>query len=218
MDPELKPEQPEPEITPADTAHAPEPQEPAAPAKSGWTEQIPRFARLGLLGVGVLIAVFLAGFLTDHFARYTPLKATLTQTQKEYSDLQAQKAKLDEQLATADSLSAKLEKDNKTLQSDLDSANLHIELLQALADINAAHIALNNNDVSGAKVALANTASRLEDLKPLVATVDAALAENMLKRLDLIKTGMDSNPETAKADLGLFAKNLHDVETLLFAP
>ena len=102
------------------------------------------------------------------------------------------------------------------MQSDLDSANLHIELLTVLAELKTAHIELKNDNVAGAKVALSGTAARLENLKPLVETVDTNLAANMLTRLNVILSGVDTDSATAQADLGLLAKNLQSVETLLF--
>ncbi|MBN1454338.1 MAG: hypothetical protein JW963_25195, partial [Anaerolineales bacterium] len=97
-----------------------------------------------------------------------------------------------------------------------DSANLHIELLRTLVELKTAHIELQNDNLSGAKVALSGTAARLETLKPLVETVDANLAASMQTRLNLILDGMDTNSPTALTDLGLLAKNLQSVETLLF--
>ncbi len=102
-------------------------------------------------------------------------------------------------------------------QADLDQANLHIELLQALVEIKTAHLELASGNVAGAKSALLNTAARLETLKPAVESVDATLAANMRTRLEMILSGMDGDPQTAQADLGLLAQNLLSVETLLFA-
>jgi hypothetical protein len=85
-----------------------------------------------------------------------------------------------------------------------------------LGELKTAHIELKSGNIAGAKVALSSTAARLETLKPLVETVDANLAANMLTRLNLILAGMDTDSATAQADLGLFAKNLQSVETLLF--
>jgi DNA repair exonuclease SbcCD ATPase subunit len=186
-----------------------------------------RILRTALIALVAVIVVFLAGFLTDHFARYSPMKAVLTenltQTQDELSqanqtisDLQSQIDNLTAQLTAANDRIAALEQDKENLQSDLDSANQHIELLTVLGELKTAHIELKSGNIAGAKVALSSTAAHLENLKPLVETVDANLAANMLTRLNLILTGMDTDSVTAQADLGLLAKNLQSVETLLF--
>jgi septal ring factor EnvC (AmiA/AmiB activator) len=215
-------EQPTPELEHAETESFPVQAE--KPQKTGRFQRILRLALIGLVAV---VVVFLAGFLTDHFARYSPMKAelteNLTQTQDELSqakqsiaDLQSQVDYLSAQLAAANDRISALEQDKEDLQADLDSANLHIELLRTLVDLKTAHIELQNDNLSGAKVALSGTAARLETLKTLVETVDANLAASMQTRLNLILDSMDTNSPTAQADIGLLAKNLQSVETLLF--
>ena len=211
VSPSPEPEQPATETAPA------QPEQPATEPPTAQPEKpkmgrFQRILRTALIGLAAVIVVFLAGFLTDHFVRYSPMKAELTQSQDELSqanqdisDLQSQINNLNDQLAI-----------NENLQTELDSANQHIELLQALVELRTARIELGNDNIAGAKVALLNTFSRMENLKPLVETVDATLAANMFSRLDLILTGIDSDPVTAQTDLDLLAENLLSVETLLF--
>ena len=214
-------EQPTPELEQAAAESSP------VQAKKPKMRRFQRILRTALIALAAVIVVFLAGFLTDHFARYSPMKAVLTenltQTQDELSqanqtisDLQSQIDNLTTQLTAANDRIAALEQDKENLQSDLDSANQHIELLTVLGELKTAHIELKSGNIAGAKVALSSTAARLENLKPLVETVDANLAADMLTRLNLILTGMDTDSVTAQADLGLLTKNLQSVETLLF--
>jgi len=214
-------EQPTPELEQAAAESSP------VRAKKPKMRRFQHILRTALIALVAVIVVFLAGFLTDHFARYSPMKAmlteNLTQTQDELSqanqaisDSQSQIDNLTTQLTAANDRIAALEQDKENLQSDLDSANQHIELLTVLGELKTAHIELKSGNIAGAKVALSSTAARLETLKPLVETVDANLAANMLTRLNLILAGMDTDSATAQADLGLFAKNLQSVETLLF--
>jgi len=224
-----QPEEPTPELE----QPAPELEQTAAKSSSDQKEEKPetgrfkRILRTSLIALAVAIVVFFAGFLTNHFVRYNPMKtdltAQLTQSQDDLtqanqtiSDLQSEIDKLTTELKTANDRIGVLEQDKENLQSDLDSANAHIELLAALVELKTAHIELKNDNIAGAKVALAGTAARLENLNPLVETVDTALAANMLTRLNLILTGMDNDAVTAQADLGLLAINLQSVETLLF--
>ena len=214
-------EQPTPELEQAAAESSP------IQAKKPKMRRFQHILRTALIALAAVIVVFLAGFLTDHFARYSPMKAVLTenltQTQDELSqanqtisDLQSQIDNLTTQLTAANDRIATLEQDKDNLQSDLDSANQHIELLTVLGELKTAHIELKSGNIAGAKVALSSTAARLENLKPLVETVDANLAADMLTRLNLILAGMDTDSVTAQADLGLLAKNLQSVETLLF--
>lgn len=205
-------EQPMPEMGRAETesfaAQAEKPQK---------MESFQRILLLALIGLTAVVVVFLAGFLTDHFARYSPLKAEFSQAKESMTDLQSQVDNLSAQLAAANNRISALEQDKESLQADLDSANLHIELTRTLVELKTAHIELQNGNLSGAKVALSGIAARLEILKPLVETVDANLAASMQTRLNLILDSMDTDSPTAQADLGLLAKNLQSVETLLFA-
>jgi chromosome segregation ATPase len=146
--------------------------------------------------------VFLAGFLTDHFTRYRPTKAALDQAQQSVSDLTTQLEAANDRIAV--------------LEPDLESATSHVELLGTLVELKTAHFELKNGNLAATKVALSGTAARLENLKPLVETVDATLAGNMLTRLDLIMNGMDNSPASALVDLELLFTNLQSVETLLF--
>lgn len=211
VSPAPAPEQPTPESEHAETESSPVQVE--KPQKMERFQRTLRLALIGLVAVGV---VFLAGFLTDHFARYSPMKAELSQAKQSIADLQSQVDDLSAQLAEANDRISALEQDKEDLQADLDSANLHIELLRTLVELKTAHIELQKDNLSGAKVALSGTAARLETLEPLVETVDANLAVSMQTRLNLILDSMDTNSPTAQADLGLLAKNLQSVETLLF--
>lgn len=217
--PEL--EQPTPEPEQAATKSSP------VQAEKSEMGRFQRILRTALIALAAIILVFSAGFLTDHFARYNPMKAALTenltQTQDELSQAnqtisgaQSQVDNLTAQLTAENNRIAALEQDKENLQADLDSANLHIELFKVLVELKTAHIELKSDNIAGAKVALSSTATRMENLKPLVETVDANLAANMLTRLNLILTGMDIDSATAQADLGLLAENLQSVETLLF--
>lgn len=186
-----------------------------------------RLARNTLIALGVILFIFFAGFLTDHFARYQPLRDSLTsevqtltgdldESRQQAADLERKNESLSGSLTVANARIAELESENAGLQSDLDMAAMRIELLHTLADFNAANIALANDDISGAKVALFNTEKRIETLKPLIATVDATLAENVSNRFALVLSALESDPESARADLGLLARNLLNVEKLIF--
>lgn len=222
VSPALASEQTTPELEHAETESFP-----AQAEKLQKMESFQRILLLALIGLAAVVIVFLAGFLTDHFARYNPMKAELTenlsQTQGELSqvkqsmaDSQSQVDNLSAQLAAANDRISVLEQDKESLQADLNSANLHVELLRTLVELKTSHIELQNDNLAGAKVALSDTAARLETLKPLVETVDANLAASMQTRLNLIMDSMDTDSPTAQADLGLLAKNLQSVETLLF--
>ncbi len=194
-------------------------------AESPFSAKAGRFARVGLIGLGAVLLIFLAGFLTSYFVNARPLQASLvlqgeelSQAQLSLEELGSQNVKLSGSLATANNDIAALEGDIDALQSDLEMAEMRLLLLHTVNDFNAANLALSNDDISGAKVALLSTPKRIEALLPLIETVDAPLAKNLENRFKMIQDNLETDPQTAQFDLGLLAKSLLNVETLLFAP
>jgi uncharacterized protein (DUF3084 family) len=207
--PEPAPVQPEPTSKP-DPQSAPI--KPVKPAPGRFR----RIWRTALIWLAVVAVAFLAGMLTFNFMRYKPLNETLTQTQTELAQAQQSIGDLEPKLAAANEKITALEDDNEAIQSELDTATTHLELLQVLVDVSNARLALADGDVPAAKTALQNTSQRLESLAPRIAVVDTNLAESMPQRLTLILSGLDSDVETAKVDLELLTGNLLDAEAALF--
>jgi hypothetical protein len=196
---------------------------------SPWTEKLKDYARKGAIVLILALLVFLAGFALDHFLLYRPTQASLSgqiaalegdldDAKSQIENLEQQGQNLDGALATANQRIETLESQNAGLQETLQMADMQIVLLQTVSDLNAARIALLNEDVSGAKVALLETQARLEILLPLIETVDSSLSANLLTRFELVTSALDKDPETASADLGLLAQNLLNIEKLLFTP
>jgi F0F1-type ATP synthase membrane subunit b/b' len=210
-----------PETEPVVTAPAP------VQAEKPKAGKFRRFLRIAWMSLAAVIIVFLLGAITDHLVFYSPMQANLSgrltqaqdglsQANQAKSDLQTQLNNLTIQLANANDHIGTLEQDQVNLQSELDSANQHVELLKVLVELKTAHLDLMSENIAGAKEALSGTGTHLENLATLVGTVDANLAANMNTRLKFILDGMDSDPTTAQADLGLLADNLQSVESLLF--
>lgn len=178
--------------------------------------QMPKWLKFGLIGLGAAVLLFLAGFLTDHFTRFQPLNAAYKTVSLQASDLEKQVTGLKDELTAANAQIIDLKSDKTGLQADFTAALTHVELLRAMSEIQAAQVALANADISGAKVALVDTPKRLENLKPAIAPVDAALAENMSARLGTAITAIDTNIGTAKTTLAALANNLLNIEALLY--
>jgi hypothetical protein len=179
-------------------------------------KQIPRWLRIGLIGLGVVIVLFFAGFLTDHFTRFIPLQQTFDTKSQQAIDLEKQVSTLTNDLAAANDEITQLKSDQAGLQSNLDASSIHVELLSAINELQAAQIALENDDVSGAKVALQSTPKRLENLKAVIAPLDASLADNVSDRMKMILSDLDKNTSMASSNLSLLISNLLNIETLLY--
>jgi len=210
--------QPEALNVPAQPDPASKPDPVPAPAKPAKPQlgRFRRFWRTSLIWLAVVAVSFLAGVLIFNFLRYQPLNERLNQTQSELIQSNQNMSNLEGKLAAASNKVTALENDNQALQSELDTATTHLELLQALVDVNNARLALVADDVPAAKAALKNTAQQLDSLAPRIAAVDDNLAQSMPQRLALILAGLDSDIETATVDLELLTGNLLDVEAALF--
>jgi hypothetical protein len=104
----------------------------------------------------------------------------------------------------------------RPLQTELNTAEAHLTLLQVQVDVSNARLALSLNDVERAKAAINNTQERLDNLLPRIANFDISLAQSMPQRLGLIVSGLGRDPETAKIDLELFSLDLLKIEAALF--
>ena len=175
------------------------------------------FLRKGVIWLGVVVVSFLVGFLVFFLTIYSPLNSkykenndSLAQSKQTVDSLQSEALSLNNQIS-------KLEKENQDITSQLGKTINHRELLFVLEEVSTARLALANNDIPGAKIALDKTSSRLEALAPVFASVDANLAQSLSQRLSLVLSGMDKDVETAQVDLQLLSRSLMDIETTLFS-
>jgi len=187
-------------------------EEQEAPSEKEPPSKFVRILRKGLIGLGVAAALFLAGFLTDHFVRYVPLseelestRAELEQTQEEVSDLQDENDRLE-------SANQAAENEIENLEEELTAAQANLLFYQVLVNVNSARVELFLEDIESAQMALVNTQDNLEDLIPFIEEVNPELALSLPRRLDLIIAGLERDPETARIDLQLLTKDLLALE------
>ena len=174
-----------------------------------------RTLRKVLIGLVIVAVIFLAGFLTDHFVRYSPLseeldknQAELEQANQELSDLQDENTRLTSANDTANDAVAALE-------AELTAATANLKFYQVLVNVNTARLELFLENIEGAQAALVDTQDNLEDLLPFIEEVNAELALSLPRRLELIISGLERDPETGLIDLELLTKDLLALEPLL---
>ncbi len=156
------------------------------------------FLRRALIWLGAGMAVFLAGFLTMYFTLYQPKITELERTSADLTDAQSEIV----------SLNARLDL--------LEGADAHRSLLTVLVDVYDARLALTEENAVAAKSALANTPAALDEVLDEIEEFDATLAEALPQRLNLIRTNIDRDPETAIADCDQMIEDLMEVEQALF--
>lgn len=177
--------------------------------------RISQFLCKALLWLLIIAISFLAGYLVNHFVRYQPLAMALDETQadldqadEEIDDLTRENERLASEINSAD-------EEITTLQEDLDAARANIKYFQILVDVNNARIHLFLEDIEAAQAALEDTQARLENLLPVIEEINPELAISLPRRLDLIVSGLERDPETGRIDLELFTKDLLELEPLL---
>ncbi|QRN82861.1 hypothetical protein JR338_10630 [Chloroflexota bacterium] len=174
-----------------------------------------RFLRKGLIGLSIVAAIFFAGFLTNHFVRYSPLSKELEQTKVELEQANLELDDLEQENARLTTANQDAENEIVALEEELIAARANMKFYQVLVDVNTARIELFLENIEGAQAALADTQDNLEDLQPFIEEVDADLALSLPRRLELIISGLARDPETGLIDLELFTKDLLELEPLL---
>jgi cell division protein FtsB len=202
----IQPEsQPEPEIS--DSVDVEKQDQESSPEKQPPSRFV-IFLRKAVIGLLIVAAIFFAGFLTDHFVRYSPVSKELEQTSAELSVLEDENDRLTSANKTANDKIV-------TLEAELAAATAKMKFYQVLVDVNTARIDLFMEDIESAQAALVDTQANLEDLLPFIEEVDSELALSLPRRLDLIISGLERDPETGLIDLELFTKDLLALEPLL---
>lgn len=173
------------------------------------------FLRKALIGLGIVIVIFLAGFLTDHFVRYAPLADTLDETRVELEAVNQDLSELKAENALLERINRSAADQMAAMEAELAAVRANALFYQVLVDVNTARLALFMEDIEGAQAALADTQDNLEALLPAISEVDTELALSLPRRLDLIVSGLERDPETGRIDLELFTKDLLELQPLL---
>lgn len=194
-EPPLEPSPPEPSTAPAEPP-------PGKPQPSRFQ----RFLRKALLWITFMAIFFLAGVVALQVLRLRP-----TESRLEIVESQLEQA--NQKLSQLESFEA----ENQILLEELETTTAHLELLQVLVDVNTARLALITGDQETAEKALEGTDKHLETILLQIASFDSTLAETLPQRLNLIKSNILTDPDTAAVDFDLLMKDLLKVETALFS-
>jgi len=174
-----------------------------------------RFLRKVLIGLVIVAAIFLAGFLTDHFVRYSPLSEELNKTHAELEQANQELSDLEDENDQLTSANQAANDEIAALESELTAATTNLKFYQVLVNVNTARIELFMEDIESAQATLEDTQDNLEDLLSFIVEVDPELALSLPRRLDLIIAGLERDPETGRIDLELLTKDLLELELLL---
>jgi cell division protein FtsB len=174
-----------------------------------------RFLRKALIVLAVVAIIFFAGFLTDHFTRYRPLSDELDQTRAELEQAKLDLGGLEEENDSLTNANQAANNEIAEMKDELTAARANLLFYQVMVDVNTAQLELFLENIEGAKAALADSEGNLEELSPYINEVDPELALSLPRRLELIISGLERDPETARIDLELLTKDLLELEPLL---
>jgi uncharacterized coiled-coil protein SlyX len=180
--------------------------------------------------VGLLI-VFGLGFLAAIFTIYNQKVAELDQSKGDLSSAGTTIDELEDQISTQqdqidvlnaqiDSLAQEitdLESQNQDLLSERDGFNLQIAILKARADVVSAQVELFDENPAKARVLLESVSQTLDTIESLLPEDVQDVVAPLKSRLELVVGGIETDPETAIADLGILAADLLEIENALFS-
>ena len=166
-----------------------------------------------LVWLVVIALAFAGGYFVDSFLRYHPaleknasLSSELEIAEENISDLESEV----ERLST-------FEEKNQALEEELKEETIHLTLLSVRVAVADATLALEQNQMADAKLALDKVGSSLEVLKALLDQDQAEVVENMLQRQQLILIELEDDEFSAQTDLHVLASKLSALENTLFA-
>ena len=166
-----------------------------------------------LVWLVVLAIAFAGGFFVDTFLRLQPERARVESLTADLDESSQAISALESEIQR---LSA-FEEQNADLMSELDLATTHLTLLSARANVAETRLALAQDRLADARLALDKLGSTLETLKTLVNPDQADVVENMIQRQQLIVIELDDDGFSAQTDLEVLAARLSALENTLFA-
>jgi hypothetical protein len=198
---ELAPERTDEEAVRGELVEIPPPEAP--PETRGR-----RVLRLAIRWLAALLIVFGLGVLATALLFYRPTTEELSGVQRE---LQGARQRIAELESEVDRLQT-LESENQALEEELEGAELRIQILSALSDVNAARLALADEEIASAQEHLAGTPETLERLEGLVDSQQREEVTAMQNRLELALEEIERDQFAAQSDLRVLATNLEQLD------
>jgi hypothetical protein len=155
------------------------------------------------------LLAFGLGALLIALALYVPTRQKLDKADADLVQANASITGKNDQITT-------LQTDNETLQIDLDTATLHMYVLEALSGARGSSLALAADNYAGTRLSLIQVSEALDILSNLLGTdqqdVLAAMQLSAAQALTEVKTDLKS----AQPELDQLTKNLVQLEDNLF--
>jgi chromosome segregation ATPase len=159
-------------------------------------------------GLAALLA-FGLGALLIAFALYVPTRQKLDKANADLERANATITGKTDQITT-------LQTGNETLQKKLDSATLHMFVLEALSGVRAASLAVAADDYAGARLSLIQASEALDAMSGRLGTDQKDVLTAMQNSAALALTEMKTDLKSAQPELDQLTQNLVQLEDNLF--
>ncbi len=166
-----------------------------------------------LIWLVVIAIAFAGGFFVDSVLRYQPEMAKVAALTEEITSAQTEITTLEAEIERLDVF----EELNLGLREEIADITTHITILSARAAVADATLALEQNRLADAKLALDKVGSTLEILKTRLNDDQVEVVNNMLQRHKLILIELDDDSYSAQTDMEVLAAKLNALENTLFA-
>jgi hypothetical protein len=166
-----------------------------------------------LIWLVVIAIAFAGGFFVDSVLRYQPEMAKVAALTEEITSAQTEITTLEAEIERLDVF----EELNVSLTEEIADITTHITILSARAAVADATLALEQNRLADAKLALDKVGSTLEILKTRLNDDQVEVVNNMLQRHQLILIELEDDSYSAQTDLEVLAAKLNALENTLFA-
>ena len=166
-----------------------------------------------LIWLVVIAIAFAGGIFVDSILRYQPEQAKVAALTEEITSAQTEITTLEAEIERLDVF----EELNLGLVEEIVDITTHITILSARAAVADATLALEQNRIADAKLALDKVGSTLEILKTMLNDDQVEVVNNMLQRHHLILIELEDDSFSAQTDLEVLAAKLNALENTLFA-
>jgi chromosome segregation ATPase len=157
----------------------------------------------------VVLGAFVIGVLLIFFTLYNPIrqKLDLANTSLEHAN---------ETINTQADQIITLQTENESLQTQLDSTTLHLDVLEALSGLRGASLAVDSDDYAGARLLLIQASEAMDSLSGRLGAdqrdVFVAIQQSAAQTL----VDVQNNLQSAQPELDQLINNLVQLEDNLF--
>jgi flagellin-specific chaperone FliS len=166
-----------------------------------------------LIWLVVIAVAFAGGFFVDSTLRYQPALSSISALELDVTNLQTEIESLESEIERLGAFEEK----NTELTAEITQLNLHLVILSLRASVADASLAIEQDRIADARLALDKVGSTLDYLKTLLNDDQGEIVDSMIQRYQLVMVELDNDGSTVLTDLDLLTTRLLTLENTLFS-